>query len=158
MSTGTPLGSAGVDVAERNVEQPGGVAAEDLGLHLLGQRRVSVLLLRLGPAHHVGDVRFHRPPTATEAARVAATYGLSRPYFLYVGDYGAELARVDEMTLSGFLDFMFDSETSDPDVCTYRLFGVSDLDGAVGDIIDYAKSKGFVFKLARTSMWAFSFS
>ncbi len=34
------------------------------------------------------DERFHRPPTATEAARVAATYRLTRPYFLYVG--GAE--------------------------------------------------------------------
>ncbi len=64
------------------------------------------------------------------------SHELHSPYFLYVGDYGAKLARVDEMTLSEFLDFMFESDDADRDVCTYRLFAVSDLDGAVGEIID----------------------
>ena len=59
------------------------------------------------------------------------------PYFLYVGDYGAELAGTDEMTLSEFLDFMFETPTAgDTDTCTYRLFGVNDLDSEVGRIID----------------------
>ncbi|MDX2382301.1 MAG: cupin-like domain-containing protein [Acidimicrobiia bacterium] len=57
------------------------------------------------------------------------------PYFLYVGDYGAELERVETMTLDGFLDAMFEDECS-ADVCIYRLFGVGDLDGAVGKMID----------------------
>ena len=59
------------------------------------------------------------------------------PYFLYVGDYGAELDRVADMTFAEFLTFMFDGEhENEPEICTYRLFGVSDLDGAIGDIID----------------------
>lgn len=57
------------------------------------------------------------------------------PYFLYTGDYGAELDHVDEMSLDEFIEFMF-GDRHDPDLCTYRLFGVSDLDGAVGEIID----------------------
>ncbi len=59
------------------------------------------------------------------------------PYFLYVGDYGAEPAGSEEMTLSEFLDFMFEGrEQTHPDTCTYRLFGVNDLDSEVGRIID----------------------
>jgi hypothetical protein len=59
------------------------------------------------------------------------------PYFLYVGDYGAELASTDETTLAEFLDGMFDDAADrDPDTCTYRLFGVADLDHHVGRIID----------------------
>ena len=57
------------------------------------------------------------------------------PYFLYTGDYGAELDHVDEMSLDRFIEYMFGDE-HDPDTCTYRLFGVADLDGAVGEIID----------------------
>ncbi len=57
------------------------------------------------------------------------------PYFLYTGDYGTELDHVDEMSLEEFLAFMFDHEP-DPETCTYRLFSVADLDGAVGEIID----------------------
>jgi len=57
------------------------------------------------------------------------------PYFLYTGDYGAELDHVEKMSLAEFLDFMFERDP-DPDTCTYRLFSVSDLDGAMGSIID----------------------
>jgi hypothetical protein len=57
------------------------------------------------------------------------------PYFLYVGDYGAELDRLETMTLDGFLDAMFEEESND-DECIYRLFGVNDLNGAVGKMID----------------------
>jgi hypothetical protein len=61
----------------------------------------------------------------------------SAPYFLYVGDYGAEPARTDDMTLAEFLDFMFDDrEGRDPETCTYHLFDVDDLEGEVGTIID----------------------
>jgi hypothetical protein len=58
------------------------------------------------------------------------------PYFLYVGDYGAELAGSDDMTLATFLDSMFGDTTRNDDTCTYRLFGVDDLDGDIGRIID----------------------
>ena len=41
------------------------------------------------------------------------------------------------MTLSEFLDFMFEGrEQKSPDTCTYRLFAVNDLDDEVGRIID----------------------
>jgi hypothetical protein len=63
------------------------------------------------------------------------------PYFLYVGDYGAELVGTDEMDLATFLDSMFGGASSAEasfggDTCTYRLFGVNDLDGDIGRIID----------------------
>jgi hypothetical protein len=58
------------------------------------------------------------------------------PYFLYVGDYGSELVGTDEMNLATFLDSMFGDAASSDDTCTYRLFGVSDLDGDIGRIID----------------------
>ena len=59
------------------------------------------------------------------------------PYYLYVGDYGAELDRVADMTFAEFLTFMFDGEhENEPEICTYRLFGVNDLDSEVGRIID----------------------
>jgi len=57
------------------------------------------------------------------------------PYFLYTGDYGTELDHVDQMSLDEFMAFMFDRD-HDPDTCTYRLFSVTDLDGAVGEIVD----------------------
>ena len=61
----------------------------------------------------------------------------SAPYFLYVGDYGTELVRSDDMTLAEFLDFMFDDRDGrDPETCTYHLFEVDDLDGEIGTIID----------------------
>jgi hypothetical protein len=60
----------------------------------------------------------------------------SAPYFLYVGDYGTELVRSDDMTLAEFLEFMFDDrEGRDPETCTYHLFDVDDLDGEIGTII-----------------------
>jgi hypothetical protein len=63
------------------------------------------------------------------------------PYFLYVGDYGAELVGTDEMNLATFLDSMFGDASSgtasfSTDTCTYRLFGVNDLEGDIGRIID----------------------
>jgi hypothetical protein len=57
------------------------------------------------------------------------------PYFLYTGDYGAELDHVEKMTLADFLDFMFEAGP-EPGTCSYRLFSVADLDGAIGTIID----------------------
>ena len=57
------------------------------------------------------------------------------PYFLYTGDYGAELDHVEKMSLTEFLDFMFETGPT-PDTCSYRLFSVSDLNGAIGAIID----------------------
>jgi hypothetical protein len=69
------------------------------------------------------------------------THSAQSPYFLYVGDYGAELVGTREMTLATFLDSMFGDASSDTasfgsDTCTYRLFGVNDLDGDIGRIID----------------------
>ncbi len=58
------------------------------------------------------------------------------PYFLYVGDYGAELTGTEDMTLASFLDSMFGDPTKRDDTCVYRLFGVNDLDGDIGGIID----------------------
>ncbi len=57
------------------------------------------------------------------------------PYFLYRGDYGAELDHVEEMRLDEFVRFMFDDEQA-PGRCTYRLFRVEELDGRVGAIAD----------------------
>ena len=57
------------------------------------------------------------------------------PFFLYRGDYGAELDHARTMRLDEFVDFMFAAEQA-PGTCTYRLFSVSDLDGRVGDIVD----------------------
>lgn len=57
------------------------------------------------------------------------------PYFLYRGDYGAELDHAADMDLERFLSFMFDDEQA-PGTCTYRLFSVADLDGGVGAIVD----------------------
>ena len=51
-------------------------------------RRFGLPAGRVDVIPEAAEERFHRPPTATEAARVAAKYGLTRPYFLYVG--GAE--------------------------------------------------------------------
>ena len=57
------------------------------------------------------------------------------PYFLYVGDYGAERTRTDRMTIGPFLDEMFAPGGVDTDSCTYKLFAIDALDGGVGDII-----------------------
>ena len=51
-------------------------------------RRFGLPAGRVEVIPEAADARFHTPPTAAEAARVAATYGLARPYVLYVG--GAE--------------------------------------------------------------------
>ena len=75
--------------------------------------------------------------STTTTTFTVKSHAAHSPYFLYVGDYGAELANTEQMTLSEFLDFMFDGrEQKHPDTCTYRLFAVSDLDGEVGRIID----------------------
>ena len=57
------------------------------------------------------------------------------PFFLYRGDYGAELDQTRTMQLDEFVDFMFDQEQA-TGTCTYRLFCINDLDGRVGDIVD----------------------
>jgi hypothetical protein len=57
------------------------------------------------------------------------------PYFLYRGNYGAQLHDITEMHLDEFVPFMFEAEQA-AGTCTYRLFGVSDLSGRVGDIVD----------------------
>jgi hypothetical protein len=57
------------------------------------------------------------------------------PYFLYRGDYGAELDHTSDMDLDEFSRFMFDADQA-PGTCTYRLFSVADLDGRVGGIVD----------------------
>ena len=57
------------------------------------------------------------------------------PYFLYRGDYGAELDHTSDMDLDEFSRFMFDAEQVSG-TCTYRLFNVADLDGRVGGIVD----------------------
>ena len=57
------------------------------------------------------------------------------PYFLYRGDYGAELDHTSDMDLDEFVRFMFDAEQA-PGTCTYRLFSADDLDGRVGGIVD----------------------
>jgi hypothetical protein len=57
------------------------------------------------------------------------------PYFLYRGDYGAEVDHTSTMTLSEFIEFMFDHHQA-PGTCTYRLFGTSTLDGHVREIVD----------------------
>ena len=71
----------------------------------------------------------------TDAFGVTSHRG-DAPYFLYVGDYGAEAVSTTQMNLAEFLDFMFDDVGRDPDTCTYRLFGIADLDHEVGRIID----------------------
>lgn len=57
------------------------------------------------------------------------------PYFLYVGDYGAELDHTSQMNITEFLDFMFERD-DDPDLVTYKLFSINDLDGGIGRMID----------------------
>jgi len=63
------------------------------------------------------------------------THRNDAPYFLYRGDYGAEVDHVSTMDLDQFLEFMFDHEQV-PGTCTYRLFSVADLDGTIGAIVD----------------------
>ena len=86
----------------------------------------------------VPDLEGLRALANRRTARFAVkSHTRSAPYFLYVGDYGTELVRSDDMTLAEFLDFMFDDrEGRDPETCTYHLFEVDDLDGEIGTIID----------------------
>jgi len=92
----------------------------------------------------VDRVEFRRRPDVRGLRELAATddrpfavkvHRRDAPYFLYVGDYGAELERVERLSLDEFLDRMF---VTGPDegTCTYRLFSIADLDGAVGEMID----------------------
>ncbi len=66
---------------------------------------------------------------------VVKTHRDHSPFFLYRGDYGAELDQTNDMHLDEFVEFMFDAEQA-PGTCTYRLFAVSDLGGRVGSIVD----------------------
>lgn len=64
------------------------------------------------------------------------------PYFLYVGDYGAETVRSEQMSLNQFLDYMFVSPPDDG-TCTYRLFGIKDVNGRIAQVIsEMAESLG----------------
>jgi len=92
----------------------------------------------------IDRVHFRERPDVDGLRHLAATherpFGVKvhradAPYFLYVGDYGAELDRVDQLTLDEFLDRMFVTGPDDGE-CTYRLFSIADLDGAVGGMID----------------------
>ena len=73
-------------------------------------------------------------PTTTTTFGVK-TYRRHSPYFLYVGDYGAELDHVERMGLAEFTDRMFVTGHDD-DTCTYKLFSIDDLDGAIAEMID----------------------
>lgn len=92
----------------------------------------------------IDGIDFRQRPDLAGLRRLAASepqpfavkvHRADAPYFLYVGDYGAELERVDRLTLDEFLDRMFVDGTAD-DECTYRLFSIADLDGAVAGMID----------------------
>jgi hypothetical protein len=77
--------------------------------------------------------------TNTEPFKVRI-HNSDAPYFLYTGDYGAEVDRIEKMTLDQFLDHMFVDEP-DPATCTYQLFSVRDLHGAVQTVIDEMADK-----------------
>ena len=92
----------------------------------------------------VDGIDFRRRPNVDGLRALAATHDQpfrvevhrrEAPYFLYVGDYGAELERVERMSLSEFLDRMFVTGPAEG-TCTYRLFSISELDGAVAEMID----------------------
>jgi hypothetical protein len=92
----------------------------------------------------IDRVEFRRRPDVAGLRELAADHEQSfavkvhrrdSPYFLYVGDYGAELERVERLSLDEFLDRMFVTGPADG-TCTYRLFSIADLDGAVGGMID----------------------
>ncbi len=91
----------------------------------------------------VAALSLPRTPDVAGLREVAATHSATfpvkvhkdhSPYFLYVGDYGAELDRVEEHDLESFLDTMFVDGPAEGE-CTYRLFSTHDLDGEVGSII-----------------------
>jgi len=78
--------------------------------------------------------------TGLRSLASAGTFRVKRhradaPYFLYVGDYGAEKLRTDEMAIGPFLDDLFGETTDDGEVCTYKLFAIDELDGRIGGII-----------------------
>ena len=92
----------------------------------------------------VDRIDFRRRPDVRGLRELAGTHDRpfavkvhrrDAPYFLYVGEYGAELERIERLSLDEFLDRMF---VTGPDegTCTYRLFSIADLDGAVGEMID----------------------
>ncbi len=56
----------------------------------------------------------------------------SAPYFLYVGDYGAERLSSDDMTIGPFLDELW---AGSDETVTYKLFAIDALDGGIGDIV-----------------------
>ena len=56
-----------------------------------------------------------------------------KPYFLYVGDYGAERVGTDHLTIAEFLDDLW---TDDGVRSTYKLFAADGLGGGVGSIIE----------------------
>jgi hypothetical protein len=63
------------------------------------------------------------------------THRRHSPYFLYVGDYGAEVERVEQMNLGDFVERMF-SGGLDDESCVYQLFSIKHLDGAIARMVD----------------------
>ncbi len=85
---------------------------------------------------HTPDVPGLRALAAeSELTFSVKTHRRHAPYFLYVGDYGAEVDSVDRMRLTDFVDRMFVTG-HDPGTCTYKLFSISELDGAIAGMID----------------------
>jgi hypothetical protein len=92
---------------------------------------------------HVADLAaFRELASSADSTFRVRFHDDSAPYFLYTGDYGNEPDHDEQMTLADFLGMMFgDDDHPDragpPDgLCVYRLFGPSDLDGAVGQMLD----------------------
>ncbi len=88
------------------------------------------------PFDHRPDLDGLRLIAAEDDATFPVTVHRSdHPYFLYVGDYGSEVVRTEQMSLDQFLDYMFVSPPEDG-TCTYRLFGTKAMNGRVAHLID----------------------
>lgn len=122
--------------SSRQIER---VSAASIDLNEVLERGVPVIIQGLVDELHLTTIPNLEGLRGIAAVQKASfrvkSHKSHSPYFLYTGDYGTELDHVDEMTLDEFLAFMFDRER-DPQTCVYRLFGVADLDGTVGEIVD----------------------
>ncbi len=120
-------------------------AAGEVGLADLMRERRPVVVEGLAAAigvDHVADLAAFRDlASGSDSTFRVRFHRDTAPYFLYTGDYGNEPDHDEEMTLADFLAMMFGDEdgvrAGPPDgLCVYRLFGPSDLDGAVGQMLD----------------------
>ncbi len=124
-------------------------AAADVTLAELMRARRPVIVEGLAAAIGVDDVAdlaaFRDLASRTDSTFRVRFHHDTAPYFLYTGDYGNEPDHDEQMTLADFLGMMFgdgdddrrSGPTGPPDgLCVYRLFGPSDLDGAVGRMLD----------------------